>query len=182
MNRNTTTNILAPNIFIITSTRRHTRWPHDWTSDVCSSDLTYHHSGLDIGWETEIPPHCFFLNSCVDSGNHPVVPGRELHLLNCASGVDKVEPYFGVCQDYYCKVRPGDPRTTGTIFRQLLDRFFVLDEYESQVLLVISRSSGTCRFEDLHLHIGRDLLRAVLSNIEFGQDCLMSIHFLTECV
>src|SRR5690625_8008853 len=26
--------------FVCTSRRRHTRWPRDWSSDVCSSDLT----------------------------------------------------------------------------------------------------------------------------------------------
>src|SRR5439155_18803499 len=26
-------------IFFFSSRRRHTRWPHDWSSDVCSSDL-----------------------------------------------------------------------------------------------------------------------------------------------
>src|SRR5690625_5593035 len=26
--------------FFFTSRRRHTRWPRDWSSDVCSSDLT----------------------------------------------------------------------------------------------------------------------------------------------
>src|SRR5439155_5293132 len=26
-------------IFIFSSRRRHTRWPRDWSSDVCSSDL-----------------------------------------------------------------------------------------------------------------------------------------------
>src|SRR6266571_8095224 len=46
---------------------------------------TYHHSGLDIGWETKILPHCLFLDSRIDSGDYPVVPGRELHLLYCAS-------------------------------------------------------------------------------------------------
>src|SRR5437660_9523675 len=25
--------------FFFSSRRRHTRWPHDWSSDVCSSDL-----------------------------------------------------------------------------------------------------------------------------------------------
>src|SRR5690625_6000076 len=25
--------------FFLSSRRRHTRWPHDWSSDVCSSDL-----------------------------------------------------------------------------------------------------------------------------------------------
>src|SRR5439155_18119485 len=28
-------------IFFFSSRRRHTRWPRDWSSDVCSSDLSY---------------------------------------------------------------------------------------------------------------------------------------------
>src|SRR5207253_6121094 len=28
------------NAFFFSSRRRHTRWPRDWSSDVCSSDLT----------------------------------------------------------------------------------------------------------------------------------------------
>src|SRR5690625_6564612 len=26
-------------VFLVSSRRRHTRWPRDWSSDVCSSDL-----------------------------------------------------------------------------------------------------------------------------------------------
>src|SRR5439155_16688034 len=30
-----------PIIFFFSSRRRHTRWPRDWSSDVCSSDLLH---------------------------------------------------------------------------------------------------------------------------------------------
>src|SRR5439155_18912173 len=30
---------LTPSQFFFSSRRRHTRWPRDWSSDVCSSDL-----------------------------------------------------------------------------------------------------------------------------------------------
>src|SRR5690625_6110532 len=30
-------------VFFFSSRRRHTRWPRDWSSDVCSSDLAFHH-------------------------------------------------------------------------------------------------------------------------------------------
>src|SRR5215510_15653014 len=30
---------MTRSIFLFSSTRRHTRWPRDWSSDVCSSDL-----------------------------------------------------------------------------------------------------------------------------------------------
>src|SRR5207253_3492807 len=29
-----------PRLFFFSSRRRHTRWPRDWSSDVCSSDLS----------------------------------------------------------------------------------------------------------------------------------------------
>src|SRR5215510_13357608 len=29
----------VPRVFFVSSRRRHTRWPRDWSSDVCSSDL-----------------------------------------------------------------------------------------------------------------------------------------------
>src|SRR5690625_8032865 len=32
-------NSTAPSFFFFSSRRRHTRWPRDWSSDVCSSDL-----------------------------------------------------------------------------------------------------------------------------------------------
>src|SRR5690625_7519523 len=39
--------------FFFSSRRRHTRWPRDWSSDVCSSDLT-DGLGLDkVGIETD---------------------------------------------------------------------------------------------------------------------------------
>src|SRR5690625_7523731 len=31
--------MLIPILFFFSSRRRHTRWPRDWSSDVCSSDL-----------------------------------------------------------------------------------------------------------------------------------------------
>src|SRR5437870_11132807 len=31
--------LLKCNVFFFSSRRRHTRWPRDWSSDVCSSDL-----------------------------------------------------------------------------------------------------------------------------------------------
>src|SRR5690625_2790530 len=34
-------------VFFFSSRRRHTRWPRDWSSDVCSSDLTI--TGLFFG-------------------------------------------------------------------------------------------------------------------------------------
>src|SRR5439155_13323447 len=35
-------------LFFFSSRRRHTRWPRDWSSDMCSSDLTAAASVLDV--------------------------------------------------------------------------------------------------------------------------------------
>src|SRR5207253_8014649 len=35
------------------SRRRHTRWPRDWSSDVCSSDLG---SDIFLGWDNAFAP------------------------------------------------------------------------------------------------------------------------------
>src|SRR5437660_197058 len=36
--------VMAVLMFFFSSRRRHTRWPRDWSSDVCSSDLSPHHT------------------------------------------------------------------------------------------------------------------------------------------
>src|SRR5690625_5915174 len=36
-------------IFFFSSRRRHTRWPRDWSSDVCSSDLAERQATKDAG-------------------------------------------------------------------------------------------------------------------------------------
>src|SRR5439155_11346764 len=35
-------------IFFFSSRRRHTRWPRDWSSDVCSSDLSNSHRRVSV--------------------------------------------------------------------------------------------------------------------------------------
>src|SRR5690625_5927739 len=35
-------------MFFFSSRRRHTRWPRDWSSDVCSSDLTRYRPPPDL--------------------------------------------------------------------------------------------------------------------------------------
>src|SRR5437870_11661261 len=42
--------------FFFSSRRRHTRWPRDWSSDVCSSDLSGAAiSSIDLGAGSRIP-------------------------------------------------------------------------------------------------------------------------------
>src|SRR5207253_5831505 len=39
--------------FFFSSRRRHTRWPRDWSSDVCSSDLDLVVAGRALGYQVE---------------------------------------------------------------------------------------------------------------------------------
>src|SRR5207253_5149786 len=40
--------------FFFSSRRRHTRWPRDWSSDVCSSDLERKNRGIfRFGWDAD---------------------------------------------------------------------------------------------------------------------------------
>src|SRR6266508_4123161 len=40
------------NLFFFSSRRRHTRWPRDWSSDVCSSDLA---TSITASWDYREP-------------------------------------------------------------------------------------------------------------------------------
>src|SRR5690625_6970765 len=43
-------------IFFFSSRRRHTRWPRDWSSDVCSSDLSKRGSEIAPARRPQPPP------------------------------------------------------------------------------------------------------------------------------
>src|SRR5690625_3198421 len=45
------------NIFFFSSRRRHTRWPRDWSSDVCSSDLDAADKVAQNDWIDSIHEH-----------------------------------------------------------------------------------------------------------------------------
>src|SRR5690625_5594056 len=68
-------------MFFFSSSRRHTRWPRDWSSDVCSSDLLYRGQLSEAGLRGGAP---------VDEEGEAVVPGqrrlRELPLQFGAVG------------------------------------------------------------------------------------------------
>src|SRR5437870_10890890 len=53
-------------LFFFSSRRRHTRWPRDWSSDVCSSDLELH-ARRQIVWRHSKrllqTPHRFVVSS-----------------------------------------------------------------------------------------------------------------------
>src|SRR5439155_12787515 len=55
--------------FFFSSRRRHTRWPRDWSSDVCSSDLKTHKPGKT---EQLVEENCIIL--ILHGGVEGVVP------------------------------------------------------------------------------------------------------------
>src|SRR5437870_1884760 len=53
--------------FFFSSRRRHTRWPRDWSSDVCSSDLKLQNAVLER----------------VTKDDRPIASGFSVHLCRC---------------------------------------------------------------------------------------------------
>src|SRR5690625_7078488 len=80
-------------LFFFSSRRRHTRWPRDWSSDVCSSDLIHHlmrQAGIDMtSGGVDLNPyqhkqriactHCPFLSVCQFD---PTLEGNDYHKLS----------------------------------------------------------------------------------------------------
>src|SRR5437870_10584961 len=71
-------------VFFFSSRRRHTRWPRDWSSDVCSSDLFLHQGsslrflsleGTSIRWRV-------FVNSGQLNANLAIGTDRKSTRLN----------------------------------------------------------------------------------------------------
>src|SRR5437870_11547793 len=54
--------------FFFSSRRRHTRWPRDWSSDVCSSDLKLQNAVLER----------------VTKDDRPIASGFSVHLCRCS--------------------------------------------------------------------------------------------------
>src|SRR5207253_5482965 len=58
------------------SRRRHTRWPRDWSSDVCSSDLLLAFSGGAVVWGMVALLGCVTLCRC-----EPAIPDQGSRLI-----------------------------------------------------------------------------------------------------
>src|SRR5690625_7600163 len=78
--------------FFFSSRRRHTRWPRDWSSDVCSSDLL---SGLVLGVgivDQHVEPHVRRINAVgqdVEGDLHlEVVAGVQIGRASCRERVE----------------------------------------------------------------------------------------------
>src|SRR5690625_7671730 len=66
--------------FFFASRRRHTRWPRDWSSDVCSSDLVQHRTPdlyrsvvAHVGVETSLTRGCAGRPGSVRGARTPLV-------------------------------------------------------------------------------------------------------------
>src|SRR5439155_12463047 len=53
-------------LFFFSSRRRHTRWPRDWSSDVCSSDLLARHYARVSAHATLVMPEPQTVSVCLD--------------------------------------------------------------------------------------------------------------------
>src|SRR5207253_5437992 len=80
--------------------RRHTRWPRDWSSDVCSSDLPLdelrRHYSFDVSCQGTVPPALVaFLDSkdYEDAVRKAVSLGGDSDTLACITG--------GIAQAFY---------------------------------------------------------------------------------
>src|SRR5690625_2859942 len=65
-------------LFFFSSRRRHTRWPRDWSSDVCSSDLTITTSTL-----SNFSAIMYLLNNYIiaDNLSNSLVQAFEIRLI-----------------------------------------------------------------------------------------------------
>src|SRR5690625_7397791 len=57
--------------FFFSSRRRHTRWPRDWSSDVCSSDLSIHFNitNFDISTDADAADGDGYVQYQIDEGD-----------------------------------------------------------------------------------------------------------------
>src|SRR5690625_6768175 len=90
-------------IFFFSSRRRHTRWPRDWSSDVCSSDLAGRTStesadkiiafvreqALDVEWILETHVHADHLSAA------PYLQQALGGKLGIGANITKVQELFG---------------------------------------------------------------------------------------
>src|SRR5690625_7448020 len=80
-------------IFFFSSRRRHTRWPRDWSSDVCSSDLE-----LDIIAEMGFAGYFLIVQDFIVAAKKLGVyvgPGRGSAagaVVACCTGISSIDP------------------------------------------------------------------------------------------
>src|SRR5207253_6562574 len=79
--------------FFFSSRRRHTRWPRDWSSDVCSSDLIHTHYDAQVFWDRMLTISPWHGVTSVVMGNcgFGVAPTRPAHRDLVLRTLEKVE-------------------------------------------------------------------------------------------
>src|SRR5690625_6872078 len=94
--------------FFFSSRRRHTRWPRDWSSDVCSSDLSpAHQELLRQRMETHIKTVAEHFKKYGEYGednpivafdvvNEAIAESEEIGRASCRERVEKREGEVGV--------------------------------------------------------------------------------------
>src|SRR5439155_17383814 len=80
--------------FFFSSRRRHTRWPRDWSSDVCSSDLTTNEVVLRLSRNGGMVDHIAKRLCVIDLPSpHAEVYAELFHQIGRASCRGRVEDY-----------------------------------------------------------------------------------------
>src|SRR5690625_7384521 len=79
-------------VFFFSSRRRHTRWPRDWSSDVCSSDLYRPWRGVDRDTRHQsYPPDRLRLVSRAGRGHRPALLRLKIGRASCRERVEITE-------------------------------------------------------------------------------------------
>src|SRR5690625_1323805 len=92
-------------MFFLSSRRRHTRWPRDWSSDVCSSDLVRDegcrvHPGIAGGGTYPVPPEVAFDHAPVE-GDYRDAADERCEAIGDGLYVGWRLVLVGVADDYY---------------------------------------------------------------------------------
>src|SRR5690625_6787345 len=101
--------------FFFSSRRRHTRWPRDWSSDVCSSDLQHPlkaeeriiHEKESTRYRTSAHPVAIGDNVCI-GGNTVIFPGITIWVnvtIGAGSVVTKDLPFDVLAFGNPCRVQ-----------------------------------------------------------------------------
>src|SRR6266508_1347857 len=92
-------------VFFFSSRRRHTRWPRDWSSDVCSSDL-----GVDYGAPVGTPVMTT-ADGVVSEAGHKRGEGNYIRIRHTS----RIDTYYLHLSRFAKGVRPGRKVTQGDV-------------------------------------------------------------------
>src|SRR5690625_403789 len=96
--------------FFFTSRRRHTRWPRDWSSDVCSSDLVeleLTDYGEEMGFQMDAPPSEVFTTFSVNGSVEQVDQLKEDYVWVIIRKTESIEEIDNREMEYYIPINDG---------------------------------------------------------------------------